>query len=309
MTLNIQDYRIKLPYLPSHSRLYVIVEIKIDRKFIETEKKDSAEMISSLLFMKKHKRSPSDRYSIASRLNDYSETIEFYAELEYTSNNTDLIETSNTLLDYSVPLSITSKLSKHSDLLILKIQVLNCSHLSIKILNWSLYNCIVLQDPNYEVVLKTAQIHHFSFILSEAQTSAKIVFKYRSSLRTHERKMHIDPEIDKKMKSQEFSIEHIFLAEESAVYQISEPVVLGKESLLTITLVSGRAAKVRIEKSGVWVIDSPDVLEFADKCVLKITPCKAGNLSAPEIIIWVGQKSIKVDGPKKVFVSPFIKNK
>lgn len=121
--------------MPSHSRLYVIVEIKVDRTFVNTKTKDSLEMISSILFMKKHKKAGSNRQTIANRLNSCSETVDFRAELKYTSNNNESIEVSHSALEYSVPISISSKLFVHKNALLLQIQMLNCSYLSIKIIS------------------------------------------------------------------------------------------------------------------------------------------------------------------------------
>ena len=143
-----------------------------------------------------------------------------------------------------------------------------------------------------------------SFILAKVQTPCKVIIKYCSSLHSHERKMHIDPEIDKKMKFQQFSIEHLIIEEEVASFLIHEPVIIAQECIIMISLMNGKNAKARVEKSVNWQIKSPSVQEFVDKCVIKLIPSKAGNLNLPEIIVWVADKSIKVEGPKRVFVSP-----
>ena len=108
---------------------------KSRQNLCNTKTKDSLEMISSILFMKKHKKAGSNRQTIANRLNSCSETVDFRAELKYTSNNNESIEVSHSPLEYSVPISISSKLFVHKNSLLLQIQILNCSYLSIKIIS------------------------------------------------------------------------------------------------------------------------------------------------------------------------------
>ena len=146
-----------------------------------------------------------------------------------------------------------------------------------------------------------------SFIVGNVETPAKVVFRYSSYLRTHEKKMHIDPIIDQKMKCQQFSISYNFFVEEVATFTINEPVILGQECLITVSLVNGKTAKVRIEKSSSWAIKSPEVQQFVDKCELVVVPCKAGNIPVPELLVWLDEKIIKLEGPKKIFISPLFK--
>lgn len=251
----------------------------------------------------------STRHSLSTRLNDFSETVKFHADLVYTSNNIKSEEPSDSDLDYIFPLSITSKFIKQNNYLLLQVQIINCSHLSIQVISWEFENCTVVEDPNSSAVLRTGQLQHMSFVLSNVRAPARIFVKYSSSLRSHERKMHIDPIVDKKMKCQVFTMDYFFLLEESAVYQISDPVVLGKECEVLVSLMNARNAKVRVERSEEWKINSPSVQDFTEKCVLKMTPCRAGNLKMPDIIVWIGDKTIKLQGPKKIFVTPMLKNK
>lgn len=251
----------------------------------------------------------STRHSLSTRLNDFSETVDFQAGLTYISNTIESTERSSSSLDYIFPLSITSKFMKQEKYLLLQMQVTNCSHLSIQILSWEFKNCVLEEDPNETTILRTGQVQHLSFVLSEVSTPAKVSIKYSSSLRMHDRKMHIDPVIDKKMKCQVFNTDYFFLEEESAIYQINEPVVMGEETGILVSLMNGINAKIRVEKSEGWQLISPSLQIFTEKCLLKLVPCKAGNLVIPEIIVWVDKKAIKVEGPKKVFVSPLSKNK
>ena len=309
-TLEIHDFNIKLPFLPSHSRLYVILEIKTDKTLEKNGKEYSSEIISSVSFMKKQNgHNLSSRHSLSNRLNESCAAVDFVADLQYKSNKIHSEEKSISSLDYIFPLSITSKFIKKDNDVLLQIQVLNCSHLSIQIVSWQLFNCIVVEDPNSRMVLRTGQLMNMSFILSNVKAPSKIIVKYSSSLRVHERKMHIDPEIDKKMKCQQFSIEHVFIEQEVATFSIEEPVIITKECIITVVLMNGRNAKVRIERSANWQIKSPVVQEFIGKCMLNLSPSKAGNLQLPEIIVWIGEETIKVEGPKRVFVSPLQKIK
>ena len=69
-TLEIHDFNIKLPFLPSHSRLYVILEIKTDKTLEKNGKEYSSEIISSVSFMKKQNgHNLSSRHSLSNRLN------------------------------------------------------------------------------------------------------------------------------------------------------------------------------------------------------------------------------------------------
>ncbi|OMJ78778.1 hypothetical protein SteCoe_21352 [Stentor coeruleus] len=305
--LDIKDCEIKMPFLPSHSRLYIIVEIMKSRTFEETEKKGSTEMCSSVNFMKKYSQKNAGRHLIVNKLTNFTETVDFHVNLVYSSHEVQLKEHSTSSLDFILPLTITSKLIKHSNLLLLQIQVLNCSHLSIKTIHWELTNCKIIDDPNYKMILRTGQIQHLSFIIKGLVSPAKITLTYSSALKSHGKKMHIDSVIDKKMKEQHFIMDHYFLVDEVASYRISEPVVIGLECCVVVSLLNGKTAKVRVEKTNGWDIKSPGLQEFIDRVELNVVPCKAGNLKIPEIIVWVGEKIIRTEGPKKVFVSPILR--
>jgi hypothetical protein len=225
----------------------------------------------------------------------------------YSSHEVQLKEPSTSSLDFILPLTTTSKLIKHNGSVLLQIQALNCSHLSVQTLHWELTNCTIIDDPNYKMILRTGQIQHFSFVIKGLASPARITLTYSSALKFHEKKMHIDPVIDRKMKEQHFSIDHYFLVDEVASYRVSEPVVIGLECCVVVSLLNGKTARVRVEKTSGWDIKSPGLQEFIDRVELNIVPCKAGNLKIPEIIVWVGEKIIRTEGPKKVFVSPILK--
>lgn len=305
--LDIKDYNVRLPFLSSHSRLYVIVEVKKSRVFEEPEKKGSTEMCSSVNFMKKLSQNNTHRQVLANKLTAFTEVVDFHANLLYLSNGLQAKEPSTSSLDFILPLTITSKLIKYSTGLFLQIQILNCSHLSIQTISWEVANAQIIDDPNCKMVIRTGQIQHLTFMIKNLVSPAKFSLIYSSALKFHEKKMHIDPVIDRKMKEQKFNLEHYFLVDEVASYRVSEPVVIGLECCVVVSLLNGKTARVRVEKANGWYIKSPLLQEFVDRAELSIIPCKAGNLNLPEIIVWVGEKIIKTEGPKKVFVSPILK--
>jgi hypothetical protein len=264
-------------------------------------------MCTSVMFAEKASQSSSARYVVADKLRRFAESVDFHAELIYNNNNELCREPSTSSLEFILPLSVSSRFFKANGLIFIQVQMLNCSHQSIHTLGWDISNATVLEDRNAGAVLRTGQVQHLSFIVKDVVVPAKIVVKYSSALKFHEKKMHIDPVIDRKMKEQHFSIEHVLLVQETATYTISEPVVFGSDCSVTVSLLNGRTAKLRVEKSPVWKLKSPVLQEFVDRCVLSLAPCKVGNLDVPEIIVWVGEKSIKTEGPHKVFVLPFIK--
>ena len=93
-------------------------------------------MLSSVSFMKKYNgHKVSARHSLSYRLNDLCETVDFHAELEYTSNNINSKEQSSSLLEYIFPLTVTSKFFQQENGILLQLQVLNCSHLSINVMS------------------------------------------------------------------------------------------------------------------------------------------------------------------------------
>lgn len=274
----------------------------------ENDKKGSTEMCSSLILMKKLSQSSMTRQVIANKLTNFSETVEFHAELLYMNNQILKRESSSSNLDFILPLTISSKFSKIDDIVLLQVKILNCSHLSIKTLKWAFFGCEILEDPNTPLTLRTGQIHHMSFIVNKIQPPSRLQLIYSSALKFHEKKMHIDPVIDRKMKEQQFILEHAFFVEEFAVLHLQEPVVFGKECEAVVSLLNGKSAKLRVEKSLGWKVLSNDIQEFVNTCRISMIPIKAGNLTVPEIIVWVGEKNIKVDGPQSVFVLPIIKN-
>lgn len=266
-------------------------------------------MCSSIILTKKICESSMSRQVIANKLTNFSETVEFHAELLYMDSLTPKREPSSSNLDFILPLMISSKFSKIDDTVLLQIKILNCSHLSIKTLKWTFNGCYIVEDPNVPLTLRTGQIHHMSFIINKMRPPCQFLLTYSSALKFHEKKMHIDPVIDRKMKEQQFLLEHIFFVEEFAVLNLMEPVVFGKECEAVVSLLNGKSAKLKVEKSPVWKVLSCETLEFVNTCKISLIPIKAGNLPVPEIIVWVGEKNIKVDGPQSVFVLPIIKNK
>jgi hypothetical protein len=259
--------------------------------------------------MKKLNQSSMSRHVLANKLTDFSETVEFHAELQYMKQQELKKEQSSSNLDFILPLSISSKFCKLPESTILQIQILNCSHLSIKTISWSLTGCTLQEDPNSSMVLRTGQIQHLCFLLSDLQAPCKFHLTYSSALKFHEKKMHIDAIIDRKMKEQHFSLVHIFFTEEVAMFSIHEPVVFGKECSAVISLLNGKTAKLRIEKSSFWKVLSAETQDFLNTCQISLIPTKAGNVCMPEVVVWVGDRNIKIEGPRSIFVLPLIKNK
>lgn len=266
-------------------------------------------MCSSLNFMKKINQSSMSRHIMANKLTNFSETVEFHAELQYMKQQELKKETSSSNLDFILPLTISSKFCKLPDKTILQIQILNCSHLSIKTISWTFSGCKVIEDPNPKMALRTGQIQHLSFVIESMQAPSKFFLIYSSALKFHDKKMHIDPVIDRKMKEQQFSLDHVFFTEEVAMFSIIEPVVFGKECEAVVSLLNGKTAKLRVEKSAVWKVLSNETHEFLNTCKISLVPTKAGNVSCPEVVVWVGERNIKIEGPKTIFVLPIIKSK
>ena len=266
-------------------------------------------MCSSLNFMKKINQSQMSRHIMANKLTSYSETVEFHAELQYMKQQELKKEPSSSNLDFILPITISSRFCKLIDKTILQVQILNCSHLSIKTISWSLTGCEVIEDHNCKMALRTGQIHHLSFILDKMQAPGKFFLIYSSALKFHDKKMHIDPIIDRKMKEQQFSLGHVFYTEEVAILSIVEPVVFGKECAAVVSLLNGKTAKLRVEKSAIWKVLSNETQEFINTCKISLVPTKAGNVSCPEVIVWLGERNIKIEGPKTIFVLPIIKSK
>lgn len=210
--IKINDFLIELPYLPPHSKFYLILEIRFDRSFEDLDDKSLAEMIPGQSLIKKHRRNSSNHLHSANKLKFLIETTEFQADLVYIKGDKELKEVSITTLEYTFPL-IFIKIRVHqfdNDFLV-QAQVLNCSNSTLQVNSWELINCRVINDPNSNAILKAGQILHLAFIVRAVKSTGKICIKYRNAPRGHERKTHIDPDVDRKMKEQEFKLEHFFL--------------------------------------------------------------------------------------------------
>lgn len=301
--LPINDYKIEIGELQPQSRTFIILEV------VATKPKNTGQPNGRISFRSILEKQADDKKtnSVLIRLMTITEKYDFTATLRYTKNNQTKEEKSHSELEYVEPLNIIKNIHKKGGKYFLQLIILNCSRISLKIVQWEISGCKIVSDPNTKnQYVGTGQQFHMAFVLTELE--CPILLIQYCALRKNDSRMHVDPLIDNRMRYQTFTMVKELLPEQVACIRNSEPLELKKKCLIYITTFTNKIVKVRIEYSKNWEFAEGSDGTFEgfteNELIMEIIPKKCGPQELPEIIVWVDGRQVKVEGNMKVFIFP-----
>lgn len=305
-TLNCTGGTLNLPSIPANAQLYVLLEI-IKTGAPSAKSPPNFNLLSSVVSMNSinmNRHSAQEKRTIAYNLTKCRTELELPLNLKFRNKYEEFKEIAYVSeLSFIDPLSLTTRVFAIKKVQYLKITIECSSHVPLIILGWNLEGCTVIQDPNLpNIQMQTGEQITLGFVISNIK-NGKISIRYRCSFRNKERKLHINQDVDEKIRSQVFTlIEKFESVEYVARLEHTGNSVLGQPYHVTITLNTQSDFDVIIEKSEEWRSES----RYSGEHKIDITLLNnfSGTLRLPDIKVQVNGAMVKLEGMRNVYVYP-----
>jgi hypothetical protein len=305
-TLNCTGGTLNLPSIPNNAQLYVLLEI-IKTGAPSAKSPPNFNLLSSVVSMNSinmNRHSAQEKRTIAYNLTKCRTELELPLNLKFRNKDAEFKEIAYVSeLSFIDPLSLTTRVFAIKKVQYLKITIECSSHVPLIILGWNLEGCTVIQDPNFtNIQLQTGEQITLGFVISNIK-NGKISIRYRCSFRNKERKLHINQDVDEKIRSQIFTlIEKFESVEYVARLEHTGNSVLGQPYNVTISLNTQSDFDVIIEKSEEWRGET----RYSGEHKIDITLFNnfSGTLRLPDIKVQVNGAMVKLEGMRNVYVYP-----
>lgn len=304
--LNCTEGSLKLPSIPSNAQLYVLLEI-IKTGAPTAKSPPNFNLLSSVVTMNSiniNRHSAQEKRTIAYNLTKCRTELQLPLNLKFRNKDGEKKEIAYVSeLSFIDPLSLNTRVFAIKKVQYLKITIECSSHVPLIILGWNLEGCNVIEDPNStNIQMQTGEQITLGFVVSNIK-QGKIIIRYRCSFRNKERKLHINQDVDEKIRSQVFTlVEKFETVEYVARLEHTGNSVLGQPYLVMITLNTQSDFEVTIENSNEW--RGEEKYSGEHKIEITLYNNSSGTLRLPDIRVQVSGNPVKLEGMRNVYVYP-----
>lgn len=131
----------------------------------------------------------------------------------------------------------------------------------------------------------------------------EIKFDYSCVLRRKDKKLHVDPGVDNKMRCQIFKYTHVIDDQETIPFKHPGNGTLGKEFPINFVFNTEEEIEISFQVNELW--DVPETFKgsapYGDLTIY-LTPKALGDMVIPKVSVFIGNRPTKLEGIYKCFI-------